>query len=97
MVWAEWAPPVTIVRSAKRVGISEDGLDVEWMQTEKFESAKLCTESLSTPATTCRHLTSWCSHKFEEIEIDKVPGLLKVKKVKPVTNKKTSPSSSSSV
>ena len=57
-VWAEWAPSDTIVRSAKRVGISEDGLDVEWMQTEKFESAKLCTESLPTPATTAPVVSS---------------------------------------
>ena len=65
-------------RPAKRVGISEDGLDVEWMQTEKFESAKLCMEGSSTPVTltpvinspvgVCKNTASYYKHKYEESE-----------------------------
>ena len=49
-VWGEWAPPKAIINAAKRVGISEDGLDVDWMQIEKFESVRLLTEDVETPA-----------------------------------------------
>jgi hypothetical protein len=37
-VWDKWATREKLVNAAKRVGISEDGLDVDWMQKDKFET-----------------------------------------------------------
>ena len=38
-IWGNWAPPKKIINAAKRVGISSQGLDVGWMQQDKFETA----------------------------------------------------------
>ena len=49
-IWGEWAPPKTLINATKRVGISVDGFDVDWVQIEKFESARLLTEDVETTA-----------------------------------------------
>ena len=38
-VWNKWATPDLIVKSGKRVGISINGLNVNWMQQDKFRRA----------------------------------------------------------
>jgi predicted kinase len=38
-VWDKWATREKLVNAAKRVGISEDGLDVDWMQKDIFGTA----------------------------------------------------------
>ena len=39
--WNEWATPERIQKAGKRVGISENGLSVEWMDQHKFEQAEV--------------------------------------------------------
>ena len=43
-MWSNWTTPETIVKAGKRVGISHDGLNVEWMQQDKFQRAIAATE-----------------------------------------------------
>jgi len=44
-VWSQWATKESIIKAAKRVGISAEGLNWRWMQVEKFTA----TESLVKP------------------------------------------------
>ena len=39
-IWNEWATPERIEKAGKRVGISKDGLNVNWMDQSKFEQAE---------------------------------------------------------
>ena len=39
-LWNEWARPETIQKAGKRVGVSEDGLSIKWMDQDKFEQAE---------------------------------------------------------
>ena len=39
-VWNKWATPDPIVKSGKHVGILINGLNVNWMQQDKFRSAE---------------------------------------------------------
>ena len=39
-IWGEWATPERIMKAGKRVGISQDGLSVKWMDQKKFEQAE---------------------------------------------------------
>ena len=39
-IWSTWASKDSIVNAAKRVGITSNGLNVEWMQQNKFERAE---------------------------------------------------------
>ena len=47
-VWNKWAAPENIVKAGKRVGITSKGLDIDWMDQQKFERA----ESILNPPTT---------------------------------------------
>ena len=38
----EWASKETIINTGRKVGISSEGLSVEWMQGNKFSRAKMC-------------------------------------------------------
>ena len=38
-IWNEWATPEALVKAGKRVGISKDGLNVNWMAQDKFRQA----------------------------------------------------------
>ena len=40
-MWSEWTTPELIRKAAKRVGIASNGLNVNWMQQDKFERAAL--------------------------------------------------------
>ena len=40
-LWPEWASKETIINAGKKVGISSEGLSVEWMQGDKFSRIKL--------------------------------------------------------
>ena len=49
-VWNKWATPDLIVKSGKRVGIFTNGLNVNWMQQDKFRRAKpLLEPAVSSP------------------------------------------------
>ena len=49
-VWNKWATPDLIVKSGKRVGIFINGLNVNWMQQDKFRRAKpLLEPAVSSP------------------------------------------------
>ena len=39
-IWEEWATPEMLVKAAKRVGISNTGLNVDWMDQTKFAQAE---------------------------------------------------------
>ena len=39
-LWDTWASKETIINAAKRVGISTHGINVEWMQQNKFQRAE---------------------------------------------------------
>ena len=43
-VWNKWATPDFIVKSGKHVGISINGLNVKWMQQNKFRHAEALLE-----------------------------------------------------
>ena len=114
--WSDWAPRETIVGAGKRVGVSNLGLSVEWMQHDKFERAAACmdlnpdTQSssqvpssstlvINSPIHIRNGSASYWKHKFKQameaysknseqsLQIEDVPGLLKINKVKPKTPK----------
>ena len=39
-IWAEWVTPEQLIKAAKRVGISKNGLNVNWMDQSKFAAAE---------------------------------------------------------
>ena len=43
-MWRNWAEPSAIINAGKGVGISVDGHDFDWMQTDKFACAEYCIE-----------------------------------------------------
>ena len=56
MMWPTWASPDTIKKAFKRCGVSKEGLSIENMQQDKFQSAELVTtgcisEEPTTPST----------------------------------------------
>lgn len=40
-IWDSWTSREMLIKAAKRVGISSDGLNVDWMQQDKFRAAEL--------------------------------------------------------
>jgi len=48
-IWNEWAKPESIQKVGKKVGITEKGLDVDWMDQAKFERAEAILNPPSTP------------------------------------------------
>ena len=44
-VWPTWTTRESLIKAGKRVGISNEGLSVEFMQQDKFETAASCIES----------------------------------------------------
>ena len=49
-VWPSWTTPKAIHKSAKVVGVSTDGLNVNWMNQEKMEKAEMLIASNDVPA-----------------------------------------------
>ena len=49
-IWKEWASRETIVASGKRVGIPANGLNVDWMQQDKFDQAAACIQIAKSPS-----------------------------------------------
>ena len=39
-IWSKWVTKESIVKAGKRVGISEEGLNWQWMQTDKFAQSE---------------------------------------------------------
>ena len=103
--WPKWAPPKSIIDAAKHVGISAIGLDVDWMDSAKFESARLLLKTqapapsdvITPPVGVRKYSNKWYKAMYEEseilrlsaseeqIQIEKVPGLLEVKKARPIS------------
>ena len=50
-IWRKWTTRESLVKAAKRVGISEEGLNVDWMQTEKFIAAEALQREDEIPTT----------------------------------------------
>ena len=57
-IWKEWASRETIVASGKRVGISANGLNVDWMQQDKFDQAAACIQIAKSPSPSKDRITS---------------------------------------
>ena len=93
-----------LFNAIKRVGISEDGIDVDWMQKDIFETtARLMKaqdhieETVNSPVTDSpkdvrKGTAAYWKIKYQnlkeatspnEIDLKNVPGLLKIKTVKP--------------
>ena len=105
--WPKWAPTKSIIDAAKHVGISAIGLDVDWMDSAKFENARLLLEGpapapldvITPPVGVRKYSNKWYKAMYEEserlrlsaseeqIQIEKVPGLLEVKKARPISKK----------
>ena len=47
--WQKWITPKVLANAAKRVWISATGLNVNWMDEEKFQAAKNLLEDNRTP------------------------------------------------
>ena len=78
-MWGTWAQSQAIVKAAKRVGISEEGLDVDWIQADKFLQADLCIEKetemlastpnaslISSPINIRKGTTKYYKYKYEQ-------------------------------
>ena len=112
-IWNKWASKESIVKPAKRVGITASGLNVDGMQQDKFERAADIMEAsepqTSTPNTSFqinspdkrKNSAEYWKAKFEasqdlikelsekSIQLEEIPGLLTVQKVKPKLSKTT--------
>ena len=40
-IWSPWITADTIQKTAKLVGVSENGLDIDWMNQEKMDKAEM--------------------------------------------------------
>ncbi|XP_047131973.1 uncharacterized protein LOC124811011 [Hydra vulgaris] len=71
-IWDKWATKETIIKSVRRVGVTENSLSVEFMQKDKFERAENCIEAEKQPSTLIslpdkRHSSaSYWKSKFEQ-------------------------------
>ena len=94
-MWDKWATPKLIRKAAKRVGISAIGLNVNDMQLEKFAQAANLVEN-ERPAKHLRKGSAlYWKEKFEmaqqtirdceekSIQLENIPGLLTIQKMKP--------------
>ena len=43
-MWDKWASNISLIKAAKRVGVTPEGLSVHFMQQDKFEQAANCME-----------------------------------------------------
>ena len=51
-VWSTWTNSLSLQKAGKRVGVSNTGLSVEWMQKEKFAQAEALVEQEVLPPST---------------------------------------------
>ncbi|XP_047127097.1 uncharacterized protein LOC124808061 [Hydra vulgaris] len=71
-IWDKWATKETIIKSARRVGVTENSLSVEFMQKDKFERAENCIEAEKQPSPLIsspdkrRCSTSYWKSKFKQ-------------------------------
>ena len=57
-IWKRWASREMIVASGKRAGISANGLNVDWMQQDKFNQAAACIQMAKSPSPSKKRITS---------------------------------------
>ena len=50
-IWSSWTTADTIQKAAKLVGVSENGLDVDWMNQEKMDKAEMLIVKENEPVT----------------------------------------------
>ena len=48
-LWPQWTTKEKIINAARRVGIASNGLDVNWMQQDKFAQAERILTGITTP------------------------------------------------
>ena len=67
-MWRIWAQPSAIINTGKRVGISVDGLDADWMQWDKVACAECCMEKEENESTQHRNkFTTQCQKRNKRI------------------------------
>ncbi|XP_065672342.1 uncharacterized protein LOC136090155 [Hydra vulgaris] len=114
-IWNNWAPRQSIIKAARRVGVTSTSLSVNDMQQDKFARAALyidfsksVTSSTTTPGSYTikspdkrKNSAQYWKEKFERsqeliqelseksIQLEEIPGLLTVQKVKPKVSKLT--------
>lgn len=102
-IWDKWASKKSIIAAAKRVGISKEGLNVNWMQQQKFEKAASVIQTpepsksskiVDSPAERKGSSAYWKAkyelaiEKLTENEIDlEAAGVLTTEKIKPKEKK----------
>ena len=109
--WQTWTTPDMIRKAARRCGIAENGLDIAWMQQDKFERAAAIIQSrndepnsstcvVGSPVGVRAHSAAYYKFKYEEserlrrslmeeeVQIEKIPGLLSIQKVVPKPTEK---------
>ena len=76
-IWTEWVTPEQLVKAAKPVGVSKDGLNINWMDQSKFNSAEatlnppgtpeavLNSTTIASPVGTRRYSSLYWRKKFE--------------------------------
>jgi len=78
-IWNQWALPVAIQKAGKKVGITASGLDVAWMDKQKFERAEAilnpCTpeksqssSSIESPPHLRNGTAGYYKHKYELLQ-----------------------------
>ena len=50
-IWSSWTTKESLIKAAKVVGIAESGLNVNWMQNDKFEQAARCIATIQSTQT----------------------------------------------
>ena len=55
-IWEEWVTPEALVDAAKRVGITDDGLDVNWICEEKFKFAEAILNPIINTKKDCNYI-----------------------------------------
>lgn len=53
-MWSTWTTQESLIKAAKRCGISSEGLNVNWMQQHKFASAALILDQRPEPSMPAR-------------------------------------------
>ena len=58
-IWTKWATKESIIKAARRVGISKEGLNWKWMQVEKFTQTEALIESCADQCSSSSSRSVW--------------------------------------
>ena len=87
-MWDKWATPESIIKAAKKVGITSEGLNIEYMQQDKFQKASELIEknkeTPTTPSTPDQHSTS----SEQQLDISNVSSVIENPLESPVSSRR---------